>query len=104
VSSHPLYEIEEGWAVGVFSLSTKGKDIFWILRLIGSLLFIVERICYVCLDVTAVNNKSDGLWFRQKIGGGTSRRQKGFWDRARYQRFAWGDMTRQIHSTWVQIT
>jgi hypothetical protein len=28
VSSHPLYEIEEGWAVGVFSLSTKGKDIF----------------------------------------------------------------------------
>lgn len=30
---------------------------------------IVERIFYVCM-VAAPVNKSDGLWFRQEIGGG----------------------------------
>jgi hypothetical protein len=35
------------------------------------------------MDVTPVNNKSDGLWFRQEIGGGTSKRQRGLWDSAR---------------------
>jgi hypothetical protein len=35
------------------------------------------------MDVAPVNNKSDRLWVRQKIEGGTSGRQKEFWDRAR---------------------
>lgn len=32
----------------------------------------------VCMGGVPVNNKSDGLWFRQEIEGGTS-----FWDRSR---------------------
>ena len=28
------------------------------------------------MDVTPINNKSDGLWLRQEIGGGTSGRRK----------------------------
>jgi hypothetical protein len=51
------------------------------------------------MDVTPVNNKYDGLWLRQKIGGGTSSRQKGFWDRARYERFTREDVTRQTRGT-----
>jgi hypothetical protein len=34
------------------------------------------------MDVVPVNNKSDGLWLRQEIGGG-----RGFWDSARRERF-----------------
>jgi hypothetical protein len=37
------------------------------------------------MNVAPVNDKFDRLWFRQKIGGGTSRRQKGFWDSARQE-------------------
>jgi hypothetical protein len=36
------------------------------------------------MDVTPVSNKSGGLWLRQEIKGGTSWRQEGFWDSARY--------------------
>ena len=36
----------------------------------------IERIPYVCMDVAPVNNKSDGLWSWQEIGGGTSRKRK----------------------------
>lgn len=35
------------------------------------------------MDVAPVNNKSDGPWLRQEIGGGTTGREKEFWDRAR---------------------
>ena len=30
------------------------------------------------MHVTPVNNKYNGLWLRQEIGGGTSRRRKNF--------------------------
>lgn len=33
------------------------------------------------MDTTPLNNKTDDLWFRQKVGGGAYRRQKA--DRAR---------------------
>ena len=36
------------------------------------------------MDVAPVNNKSDGLWLWQGLEGGTSGRQKEFWDRARH--------------------
>jgi hypothetical protein len=36
----------------------------------------VERIACVCVEVAPANHKSDGLWLRQKIGGGTSRRRE----------------------------
>ena len=39
---------------------------------------------YDCMDVASVN-KSDGLWLRQEIGGGTTERKKEFWDRARQE-------------------
>jgi len=32
--------------------------------------------------------KDYGLWLRQEIGGGTSRRQKEFWDSTEHRRFA----------------
>jgi len=51
------------------------------------------------MDDAPVNHKSDGLWLRQEIGGGTSRRQKGSWDRAKHGRFSWEDMTRWMHGT-----
>ena len=47
--------------------------------------FTVERISYVCMDVAPVSNKYDRLWLRQKIGGGISRSQKGFWESARQE-------------------
>lgn len=45
----------------------------------------VERISYVCVDVAPVNNKSDGQWPRHEIRGGTSGRQREFWDRAMHR-------------------
>lgn len=36
---------------------------------------VIERLSYVCMEVAPDNNKSDGLWLRQKMGGGTSRRR-----------------------------
>lgn len=51
-----------------------------------------------------VNNKYDGVWHRQEIGGGTSRRQKGFWDRAGRGSLAWEDVMRQTQGTWAQVT
>ena len=47
-------------------------------------LITVERISYVCMVAAPVNNKSDGLWLRQEIGGGTSVGNSG---RARHRRF-----------------
>ena len=43
----------------------------------------VKRISYIRMNGEPVNNKSDGLWLRQEIGGGTSGRQEKLWDRAR---------------------
>lgn len=37
----------------------------------------------VCVDVARVDNRSDGLWLRQDVGGGTWGRQKEFWDGTR---------------------
>jgi hypothetical protein len=58
----------------------------------------VERISCVCMDLTPVDNKS-GLQLRQEIRGGTSGRQKGFWDRARHGRFAQEDVMGQMLGT-----
>ena len=58
----------------------------------------VERISYVCVDVAPVNNKSDGLWLRQEIGGGTSgRRENSGIEPGR--RFTQEDVRRQTHGT-----
>jgi hypothetical protein len=59
----------------------------------------VEGLSNVCMDVAPVNNKSDSLWLRQEIGGGTSRKQKGVWDRARHGRFIREDIMNQMHGT-----
>ena len=37
------------------------------------------------MNVAPVSNKYDCLWLRQKIGGGISRSQKGFWESARQE-------------------
>lgn len=57
----------------------------------------VERIPCVCMDVAPVkkNLMAYGL-------GRTSESQKGFWDSARHGRFAWENVTRQIHGTGKQ--
>ena len=36
----------------------------------------IERISYLCINVAPVNNKSNGLWLRQEIGGETSGRER----------------------------
>jgi len=46
---------------------------------LSSTMIPVERFSYVCMGMVPVNNKSDGSWLRQEIGGGTSGRQKRFW-------------------------
>ena len=53
-----------------------------------------ERISCVCMDVAPVNNKSDGLWLKQEMRGGTSERQKEFWESAQHKRFAWNYIMR----------
>jgi len=58
----------------------------------------IERKLYVYINVAPVNNKSDGLWLRQDIEGGTSGKQKEFHDKARSRRFAQEDLTRQTHA------
>ena len=43
----------------------------------------VEKMSCVCMNVAPVNNKTDGLCLSKELEGGTSYRQKGFWDRAK---------------------
>ena len=40
------------------------------------------------MNESHVNLKAYGLWLRQEIEGGTSKRQKEFWDRVRHRRSA----------------
>jgi hypothetical protein len=54
----------------------------------------VERISCVCMNMAPVNNKSDGLWLKQEMRGGTSERQKEFWESAQHKRFAWNYIMR----------
>lgn len=43
--------------------------------------------------MTPVSNKFNGLSLRQEAGGGTSYRQKGFWESVKQGRFPWENMT-----------
>lgn len=65
---------------------------------LSSTMIPVERFFYVCMGMVPVNNKSDGSWLRQEIGGGTSGRQKRLWVSAG-RRFTLEDVTRQRNGT-----
>jgi hypothetical protein len=54
-------------------------------------------LCIVWMHHLSIKN----LWpiGKGRIEGGTSGRQKEFWDRARCWRFTWKDGTRQLHGT-----
>ena len=51
------------------------------------------------MNVAPVNNKSDGLWLRQEIGGETSGKHEGFWEKVRHRRFTQEVVTRGTHGT-----
>jgi hypothetical protein len=54
----------------------------------------------VCsMDASPVNYKNLQPIGKGRIEGGTSGREKEFWDRARSRRLAWEDVTRQRHGT-----
>lgn len=54
------------------------------------------------MDTTPLNNKTDDLWFRQKVGGGAYRRQKA--DRARGGGSSREDVVRWTHGPRAQVT
>jgi hypothetical protein len=51
------------------------------------------------MDIAPVSNTSDDLWLKQEIRGGTSRKQKEFWDRTRLERFTQEHVTRLTYGT-----
>ena len=54
------------WVLGTEFSTLQGQQV----------LITVGRISYVCMVAAPVNNKSDGLWLRQEIGGGTFGRRE----------------------------